>query len=77
MDAPNPLPGHPDYPLFLARAQLRSAVLQVVAGLEALGEIDAPGVAARALWDLAMEHDAERAAKVVPLMPPSERGCRT
>lgn len=77
MTAPDsPMPGSPDYPLFLARSELRAAVLLTVAGLEALGEIDAPGVVASALWDLAMEHDAERAAKVVPLMPPSERGCR-
>lgn len=66
-------PGHPGYPLHLARVQLRSALAIAETVLEMIGADDPKATAARALWDLAMENDAARAANVVPLAPAAAR----
>ncbi len=58
---PDWTPGHPGYPLHLARTQLRAAALVAQTVLEMLDVPDAPAIVARALWDLAMERDAQRA----------------
>lgn len=55
-------PGHPGYPLHLARTQLRTSAALAEGLLEMLGVPNARAIVARALWDLAMERDAERSA---------------
>ena len=59
---PDWVPGHPGYSLHLARAQLRAAALVAQTVLEMIDTPDARAVVARALRDLAMERDADRAA---------------
>ena len=55
-------PGHPGYPLHLARTQLRTAAALAEGLLEMLSVPDARAIVAEALWALAMERDAHRAA---------------
>lgn len=67
-------PEHPGYALHLARTQLRLAAGIAETLLEMVGAPDPKSLLAAALWDLAMERDAERAtAKVIPLSPPGGR----
>lgn len=61
-------PGHPDYPLHLVRVHLRMAALSAGAVLELIDAPDPQAVVARALRELAKEHETTPAA-VVPLRP--------
>ena len=56
------VPGHPGYPLHLARTHLRAAAAVAETVLDMIGAEHPAETVARALWDLAMERDAARAA---------------
>lgn len=54
-------PDHPDYPLHLVRQQLGAMIYGATATLHMIGVENPRAVVAKALWEVAMEHDAERA----------------
>ena len=62
---PDWTPGHPGYPLHLARTQLRAAAGLAERLLDMLDVPNGRQIIARALWDLAMQRDAKRAVGTV------------
>jgi hypothetical protein len=62
---PDWTPGHQGYPLHLARTQLRAAAGLAERLLDMLDVPNGRQIVARALWDLAMQRDAERAVGTV------------